>query len=135
MNPWFETTIETRSYEIDAFGHLNHAVYLNYFEVARIQLLEDAGYPVQELLERGWGVHVVRVEVDYRRELFRGQELEITTRVADARNSSMTLHQVAADAADPATVFAEARVVAVWIGAEGRPVRIPDDVRAGLGVD
>ncbi|MDX1567801.1 MAG: acyl-CoA thioesterase, partial [Longimicrobiales bacterium] len=53
MNPWFETSIETRSYELDAFGHLNHAVYLNYFEVARIKLLEEAGYPVQDLLDHG----------------------------------------------------------------------------------
>lgn len=120
---------------MDGFGHVNHAVFLNYFEEARFRALAAGGVPWEVIEERREGVHVVRVEVDYRRELFRGQELEITTRVADARNSSMTLHQVAADAADPATVFAEARVVAVWIGAEGRPVRIPDDVRAGLGVD
>jgi acyl-CoA thioesterase FadM len=27
------------------------------------------------------------------------------------------------------TLVAEARVVAVWIGADGRPTRIPDEVR------
>lgn len=85
-------------------------------------------------MERGEAVHVVRIEVDYRAEAFMGQEMVIRTRAESARTSSMVLAQTALAAGDPSRVFAEARVVAVWIGAGGRPVRIPDEVRRALGL-
>lgn len=160
MNPWFETTIETRSYEIDAFGHLNHAVYLNYFEVARIQLLEDAGYPVQELLERGWGVHVVRVEVDYEKQVFIREKLRIRTRLDETKRSSMSVVQEMvrdptgstrdSGSSDPSgtpdghggspgpvgvdggEIVCRARVVWVWVSESGRPQRVPEGVRKAL---
>ena len=81
-------------------------------------------------MERDQGIHVVRVEVDYRRELRLGDPLEIRTRVDTFRNTSMTLLQEARAPEGP--VFAEAKVVIVWVGADGRPTRIPDDIRSGL---
>jgi YbgC/YbaW family acyl-CoA thioester hydrolase len=122
-----------RSYELDAFGHVNHAVYLNYFEHARFAFLEAAGFPPAEIMARDQGIHVVRVEVDYRRELKLGYPLEIRTGVDSFRNTSMTLVQEARSPGRDGPIFAEARVVIVWVGPDGRPVRIPDDIRSGLG--
>lgn len=137
--------IEARSYELDAFGHLNHAVYLNYFEHARFQTLARRGVLAEVIRARGEGVHVVRVEVDYRREVRQGTVLAIDTAVEAFRKSSMTFHQVALGQVPPRedpgegdsrveeVVHAEARVVAVWVGRHGRPMRIPQDVREALG--
>lgn len=138
MNPWFQTHLTTRSYEMDAFGHLNHAVYLNYFEVARIRLLEEVGFPVEDLLERGWGVHVVRVEVDYRKEAFMGERVRIRTRLADTRRSRVTVaQQILRDGAGEPEVLCEARVTWVWVAESGRPQRVPKEalraLRAGPG--
>ena len=127
------TDVEVRSYELDGFGHLNHAVFLNHFEYARFQALEAAGFPPDVLLADGVGIHVARVEVDYVREARLGQAVRIRTAPAEIRNSSMTLEQVAHAPGGPETVFARARVVVVWVGAHGKPTRIPDDVRAALG--
>lgn len=128
-----ETQLEARSYELDAFGHVNHAVYLNYFEHARFQALETHGFPVSELRRRNEGVHVVRVEVDYRAEAMLGQAVTVRTEVEEIRHSSLTLRQQAHDPERPELVFASARVVAVWIGPDRRPMRVPDDVRRALG--
>jgi YbgC/YbaW family acyl-CoA thioester hydrolase len=144
----FESHFRARSYELDGFGHLNHAVYLNYFEQARYDALAEGGFSLEKLSERGWAVHVVRVEVDFRREAFLGQELLVRTRVVEARSSSMTLEQVAVDpsakdrvidqgrvvAARPDAVFAEGKIVVVWIGLDRAPMRIPPEVRSALGV-
>jgi YbgC/YbaW family acyl-CoA thioester hydrolase len=144
----FQSRFRVRSYELDGFGHLNHAVYLNYFEQARFDALAAGGFSLERLAERGWGVHVVRVEVDFRREALLGQEMLVRTRVAEARSSSMTLEQVAIDparsdrlveegrvvAGRPDAVFAEGRIVAVWIGPDRAPMRIPQEVRKALGV-
>ena len=127
--PSHRTEVSVRSYELDSFGHVNHAVFLNYFEYARFQTLEAAGFPPAALMADGMGIHVVRVEVDYKREAMLGQQLVIETTLAEIRNSSMTLAQVARHGDQ---VLALARVVVVWIGRDGRPTRIPDDVRAAL---
>jgi acyl-CoA thioesterase FadM len=46
----------------------------------------------------------------------------------------MTFHQVASPVEAPDEISVEARVRAVFIGVEGRPARIPPEVRAALGV-
>lgn len=129
----FEVEVSVRSYELDSFGHLNHAVYLNYFEFARFEAFDSAGFPPSELLADGVGIHVVRVEVDYLSEGRLGQAIRISTRVVEVRNSSMTVEQVACDAADPERRLARARVVVVWIGPNGRPTRIPETIRKAVG--
>jgi acyl-CoA thioester hydrolase len=128
--------LRARSYELDGFAHVNHAVYLNYFEHARFAALTEGGFPPSRLDERGEGVHVVRVEVDFRREMRLGEEVEIRTRALDAGASSMTIGQlmVSPDGGDGSVVYAEARVVVVWIGPDGRPMRVPQDVRDAFGL-
>ena len=124
--------LAVRTYELDSFGHLNHATFLSYFEFARFEALRAAGFPPDRLLAGGIGVHVVRVEVDYLREVRIDQLLSISTAPAEIRNSSLTLVQEAIDAGDSGVVFARARVVLVWVGPSGRPTRIPDDIRVAL---
>ena len=51
----FEDTIRVRSYELDALGHVNHAVYLNYLEQARYDAMEAGGFPHTEVFAKGWG--------------------------------------------------------------------------------
>jgi YbgC/YbaW family acyl-CoA thioester hydrolase len=130
----FETRLRVRSYELDSFGHLNHAVYFNYFEHGRFGALEEGGFPLEVLARQGWGIHLVHAEADYRREAFLGQEMVVTTQVVEARSSSMTIAHVAHGSGDVGQVFAEGRVVVVWVGADRRPMRIPDGVRDALGL-
>lgn len=125
--------VEARSYELDSFGHLNHAVFLNWFEYARFRALADGGMPSHAITAGGYGVHVVRVEVDYRREVLLGDRITIQTSVEEIRNSSMTLLQVAHGEDAPEQVHAVARVVVVWVGPDRRPTRIPAKVREALG--
>ncbi len=124
-----ESTIRVRSYELDSFHHVNHAVFLNYFEAARFETLESVGFDPAELARREWGVHVVRVEVDYRREVRLGDRLTIRTRTEELRNTSMILEQEAVNGSRENEVSASARVVIVWVGPDGRPMRIPEEVR------
>ena len=131
LSTW-ETT--ARSYELDSFGHVNHAVYLNWFEQARFGALEAGGFPPRVLRERGWGIHVVRVEVDYRREVRMGDPVRVHTRVVAVRNSSFSIQQRAARLEGEGEVtVAEAAVVLVWVDSAGRPMRVPDEARQALG--
>lgn len=133
----FTATIRVRSYELDSFSHLNHAVYLNYFEQGRFEALAQGGFGYDEILARGWAVHVVRAEVDYRSELRLDDEVVIETRMAGYTRTSMTLAQqmwrTSRLDGGPRVLSSEARIVAVWIGAGGRPMRVPPEVREALG--
>jgi YbgC/YbaW family acyl-CoA thioester hydrolase len=129
----FETRFQVRSYELDGFAHLNHAVFLNWFEQARFDAFEAGGFPAAEIQARGWGVYVVHLEVQYLKEARQGDELIVRTRVAEVGRSSMVFHQEASPAESPDEVSAEAKVRAVFIGAEGRPARIPPEVLVALG--
>ena len=131
--PVFAARFRVRSYELDAFGHVNHAVYFNYFEAARFQALAEAGLDLGRARDRGWAIHLVHAEADFRREASLGDEMDVLTWVADTKRSSMSMAHVAHDPADPSRVFATGRVVAVWVGSDGRPMRIPDEVRRALG--
>ena len=122
-----------RSYELDGFQHLNHTVFLNWFEQARFDAFEQGGVPAPEIQRRGWGVYVVKLEVEFLREAHLGDELVVRTRVADVGRTLITFHQVAVAEGTPDVASAEARVRAVWVGAEGSPARIPTEVRAALG--
>ncbi len=126
--------IRARSYELDSFAHVNHAVYLNYFEHARFAALTEGGFPPSRLAERGEGAHVVRIEVDFRKELRLGEEVEVRTRAVSAGASSLTVSQVMVAPDETEVIFAEARVVLVWVGPDGRPVRVPQDVRDAFGL-
>ena len=140
--PGFTSRMRVRSYELDALGHVNHAVYLNYLEQARFDALEAAGVSLAHLAREGWGVHVVRIEIDYRAQCRMGDELVIRTHTTGFRNSSMTIQQKLercprypgpAPSGDGEGVTAvEARIVAVWVGPDGRPMRIPALVRSAL---
>lgn len=128
--PTWHTEVEVRSYELDSFGHVNHAVFLNYLEYARFDALEQAGFPYRALRQRGWGVYVVRVEVDYLKEARLGDVLRIRTRGEGPRRSSMVFAQEITRADDPDTTVLRSRVTAVWVGESGRPMRVPDPVAA-----
>jgi acyl-CoA thioester hydrolase len=123
---------------------VNHAVYLNYLEHARFEALKEAGFSWDVLDRQGWAIFVVRIEVDYLSEARREDQLLIRTFAESFRRTSMVLVQEmvrdwhpaedGADAAqaESATVVSRARVTAVWIGPNRKPMRVPEEVREGL---
>jgi acyl-CoA thioester hydrolase len=60
-----EKELEIRWRDMDAYGHVNNAVYLTYLEEARDEWLTLALASVGS----AWDYVIVRVEIDFRREL------------------------------------------------------------------
>ncbi|MFF3289261.1 acyl-CoA thioesterase [Streptomyces sp. NPDC003023] len=74
----FSVDVTVRGYELDTQGHLNQAVYLQYAEHARWELLRAAGLPQEKLLASGVGPVALEVTVKYLRELRGGEEVRVT---------------------------------------------------------
>ena len=104
-----EKRIEIRWRDVDAYGHVNNAVYLNYLEEARDAL-------VQEVLGRvsgsTWDFVLVRVEIDFKAELMQDDGAVIVRCALDTigRSSVGTREEVRKQ---DGTVSAEARSVVV----------------------
>jgi acyl-CoA thioester hydrolase len=74
----FSVPITVRGYELDTQGHLNQAVYLQYSEHARWEILRAAGIPQEKLIASGVGPVVLEANVKYLRELRGGETVDVT---------------------------------------------------------
>ncbi len=87
----FTTTLSVRSYELDSFGHVNNAVYLQYLEYARSEYLLQVGLSFNDFQTWNAIPYVVRAEIEYKSSSRCHDELEITGWVSAWGKSSFVL--------------------------------------------
>ena len=125
MSGTFEHQVRVRWRDVDALGHVNHAIFLTYLEEGR-----DAFYA--SLLGSEPLYVVVRIEIDLRAEV-RYEERHVTAAIAPERlgTTSMTTRELILTPSR--VVAAEARVVTVRWDPEGRaPIPFTAAERAAL---
>jgi len=123
-------TLRVRTYECDAYGHVNNAVYLNYLEYARDLWLVDHGLDYQALVTSGSGIFVAEAKLTYQSPALPGQELAVTTHPRESGAAWVMLHQsIQGPEARP---ILEADMKLVWVNSAGRPTRIPADWKTKL---
>jgi len=123
------TPLTVRFHELDAYGHVNHAVFLTYFETARIEALQAIGCDLAVLREQGLSLVIVALEVSYRQPATMGDELAISTAITELGGSSQQWRQVCTRAG---RTVVEGTLRAATVGPDGRALRMPDDLRAAL---
>jgi acyl-CoA thioester hydrolase len=115
--------IEVRFRDVDAMGHVNNAVYLTYFENARIAYWKALGLN----RPRGEVAYVLaRAECDFRSQATLEDTLVCDVRVASFGRHSFTFEYLLREAASGRTV-AEGRTVQVVYDYAARAVRPLDD--------
>lgn len=127
-NP-FELPLTVRGYEMDAFQHVNNAVYVQYFEHARWMAFKELGS--EWLSTEGQSIVVRKLTVEYMAPARVFDELVVRFWVARVGNTSMTFEQDLRRA-DNDQVLAVAEFVAVCLGSDGRPAPVPEHWRATL---
>ncbi len=81
--------VTVRFNEVDMLGVCNNAVYLNYFEHARLQYIKDLGLiPNGKIFSDGKLFFMVRNELNYRKHSFYDEPLTVYTKIAYIKNSS-----------------------------------------------
>jgi acyl-CoA thioester hydrolase len=82
-------TLRVRFNEVDMLGVCNNAVYINYFEHARLEYIKAAGMmPAGGLFSDGSVFFIVRNEINYVGHARYDDELNIYTRISYIKNSS-----------------------------------------------
>jgi acyl-CoA thioester hydrolase len=121
----FEHQVSLRWRDVDALGHVNHAVFLTYLEEGR-----DAFYV--QTLGRDPHYVVVRVEIDLRAEVrYTDRQLRVRIEVERVGTTSLTTRETILTPAG--VTAAEARVVTgLWDASAGKPVAFVADEQARL---
>lgn len=132
----YEHPVEIRFVDTDAFGHVNNAVYLSYFEAARAGYYAAVtGAPFMTGAHGAAHTFVIaEARISYRAPAFFGETLLIGCRFAWTGRTSFGLeYRVRADASAvaPARVVADGDTVQVMFDLErSRVTRVPEDLIA-----
>jgi acyl-CoA thioester hydrolase len=121
----FEHEVGLRWRDVDALGHVNHAVFLTYLEEGR-----DAFY--LQVLDRDPHYVVARVEIDLRAEVrLADRRLRVRIEVERVGTTSLTTRETVCTPAG--VTAAEARVVTVlWDATARKPMPFTTEERARL---
>ncbi len=125
---------QIRGYELDGYGHVNHAVYLNIAEYARWCMIEEATGGVQYFQDQGVAPVVARLEVDYRKPCFLGQWVRIETTLDSHRSKSALFRHRIIRESDEA-LAAELLVTIIPVNQAGRAAALPADFLKFFGVE
>lgn len=110
-------------YETDMMGVVHHANYIRWMEEARIDFMDQLGFPYAAMEEKGVISPVKAVSCEYRRPCTFGDEIRITVSVAEFNGVVLAIRYRMAQALSGETVC-EGRSEHVFLNKEGRFVRM-----------
>jgi len=114
--------IRVRYKETDAQGHVHHSNYLNYFEVARTEMLRTSGKSYRDLEAEGVMLVVVKASCDYKRGAKYDDVLTLDTRLVKAKGTRIT-HQY--EIRNEHGVVCVGETVVAAVDQDGRVKRLP----------
>lgn len=85
------TPIQLRFNDVDMFGHVNNAVYFQFFDLGKLRYFEDV--LGKDFAKKGFTAVVVNVNCDFFAPSFMDDSLEVATAVVAIGEKSITLEQ------------------------------------------
>ena len=122
--------LQVRFYELDPYGHVNHATYLQYFEAARVHWLSEVGHGLDRLKDEGCHLLVTTVATRFHMPAVLNEGLSIDTGLVIAKRVQAQWAQVAVRGDD---VVAAQRINFATVAPSGRPMRMPESLASAMG--
>ncbi len=88
MKPYM---FKARYYETDQMGIIHHSNYIRWMEEARIDMLDQLGYPYRRFEEMGYMSPVLHAECEYRKSIKFDDEIKIVVSLQDFGKLKFTL--------------------------------------------
>ncbi len=130
MSARSSSAIRVRYAETDQMGVAWHGEYLAWFEVGRTDLLRNLGLTYRELEEQGLRLPVIEAAVRYLRPALYDDVLEITTAIAHISGARVSFSYEVLREGMPLATGSTSHAA---VDRDGRPRRMPDDLRRRLG--
>ncbi len=126
------TTIPVLWGDEDAFAHVNNLAYLRWCETARVEYMRRVAFWT-ETPSTGTGPIIASVKCDYKAPLTYPDTVDVGTRVTAIGNSSVRIDQVVVSRKLQAVAALVDSTVVLLDYSLGRPVRVPEEIRAAIG--
>ncbi len=119
--------VEVRYFETDQMGHVHHANYIPWFELARTHLCARTGFPYAEVEATGYLLVVTGVELRYRQPARYGETVAVTAWI---ERLGSRLARFAYEVRRGDELLATGATEHIWVERESRrPCRIPEVLR------
>jgi len=115
--------IRVRYPEADPMGYLHHSIYLQYFEMGRVELLRQAGHSYADLEREGVFFVVTKLECRYRAPARFDEALELTTHLV--RQGPVRLDH-AYELRRDGLLLAEGSTTIACVGRDGQVRQVPE---------
>ncbi len=125
----YEYQLTVRGYELDSYGHVNHAVYLNYLEQARWEIIREAGL-IDQLLTEKKKLVVIKAEIRYMNEIRLFDPVIIQTKVKKEAPYLVFYHKMIIQKSNLKS--ARATVKTILLDENKIPVDIPEEMILSL---
>ena len=111
--------------ECDQMGIVYHAHYVDYFEIARTEMIRRLGVPYSRMEKEGLLIQVVQVNIKYHSPAFYDDELIITARLREIPKIRLVLeNEVRRNGED--TILASGQIDLCFVDAKTKkPIRTP----------
>lgn len=121
--------LRVRFYELDPYGHVNHATYLQYFEAARVAWLSEMGHGLDSLKDREVQLVVTAVATRFVASAVLDDELIIDTAMVEMKRvrAQWAQHAWRGD-----ELIACQRINFATVNLAGRPIRIPEQLAQAM---
>ena len=117
--------LRVRFYELDPYNHVNHSVYVQYFETARVELLDQVGFSLASMRRDGLSIVVSEIYTKFIAAAEESDVLTIETEVLEFRRVTSKWRQRILRG-DELIATQELRAAMITLG--GKPTRFPPEM-------
>jgi len=119
------SAIRVRYAETDMMGFAYHGNYFTWFEVGRVQLMDELGLPYRELEKRGYRLPVLEAHANFLRPTFFDDRLELLVTVRERPTARLRIEYELRRGPD---LCLTGHTVHAFVNFQGEPVKPPADV-------
>ena len=126
MKPYM---LKARYYETDQMGIIHHSNYIRWMEEARIDILNQLGYPYRRFEEMGYMSPVLHAECEYKKSVKFDDEVKIVVSLEDFGKVKFTLRYDIYNMSEGGCLSACGTTRHCFLNKDGRPVMMNKEMK------
>lgn len=130
MKPYM---LKARYYETDQMGIIHHSNYIRWMEEARIDVLNQLGYPYRRFEEMGYMSPVLHAECEFKKSVKFDDEVKIVVSIQDFGKVKFTLRYDIYNMSEGGCLSACGLTRHCFLNKDGRPVMMNKEMKEFSG--